>query len=103
MSDALRSCPFCGESAAVLDYGDMIQCGNCGCVGPYGKNQIRGHGPAVADWNRRANDEHIAALDRVIAGLGEAYHDFAEDSFCETIAAWRDDLKRIRALIGGEG
>lgn len=74
---------------------DMIQCGNCGCVGPYGKNQIRGHGPAVADWNRRADDEHIAALDRVIVEM--------ETLAPAEVASWLADLKRIRALIGGEG
>ncbi len=68
MSKELKSCPFCGESVAVVKsngIGDYyIQCGSgdeeepgCGVRMPQGRCEFQGH--AIAVWNTRAVEDDL--------------------------------------------
>ena len=70
----LKSCPFCGGEAEIIDdaMGTVSRCQCCGAEngnGVYGKE---GHKLAVKDWNKRKiEDAQAAEIKRLREALNE--------------------------------
>lgn len=69
MSIELKPCPFCGGEAAIERLGTrrfstIYQCQNCSCSLETGEEWDHG-----ADWNVRATDARIAALEEALRSV----------------------------------
>lgn len=78
MTENLKSCPFCGGEAEIIDdaMGTISRCRRCGAENGNGVYGDVGHKLAVKDWNSRPieNELHgkIGKLERENKRLREA-------------------------------
>lgn len=67
----LKSCPFCGSTDIDIEVGPAA-CRNCWCQGPH-RYEL------ACDWNTRAPDPAIAALQAEVARWQQLYEDARHD------------------------
>jgi len=71
---AMLPCPFCGKTNVRVEAGEYVHCTDCTADGPYFASDGDRSAEAIAAWNTRASQAHIAARlrERAYAATGSA-------------------------------
>ena len=102
----LKSCPFCGGEAEIIDdaMGTISRCQRCGAENGNGVYGEGGHKLAVKDWNSRPIEDAQAAE---IKRLQEALELIAKAKFYFARGEEEKQIRRVceiaeEALKGGQ-